>query len=140
MWAQVKGFSLIELMITIAIVGVLAGMAIPSYQSSVEKSRRSDARVALLSAVAQQERHFSLNNIYSNDIADIGSSTSGEGFYTITVAYEMAGNDCSVDKDCYTVTATAIGAQAGDTQCGDYTINNLGQKTVTGTLGKVECW
>ena len=59
-----KGFTLIELMIAVAIVGILAGIAYPSYQDSVRKSRRADAKGALLGFANAMERYFTENNSY----------------------------------------------------------------------------
>lgn len=122
------GFSLIELLIVIAIVAILAAVAIPSYSSSIEKSRRADGKTALAGAVGLQERQFSLTNQYSNDISILGGNTSTEGFYSLSVAYTAFAGACAVDKDCYTLTATAIGAQASDTACAVMTVDSFGKK------------
>lgn len=133
---NVKGFSLIELMIVVAIVAILAAIAIPSYSSSIEKGRRADGKAALAGAVALQERQYSLTNQYSDDISILGGMGSSEGYYTLSVAYTSFSGTCATDKDCYTLTATAIGAQANDTACAVLTIDSLGKKTPTGS----PCW
>ena len=66
------GFTLIELMITVAIIGILSAIAYPSYESYVRKSRRVDAKNALLDLASRQERYFSVNNKYSTTAADLG--------------------------------------------------------------------
>lgn len=133
---KLKGFSLIELMIVVAIVAILAAIAIPSYSSSVEKGRRADGKAALAGAVALQERQYSLTNQYSNDISILGGATSNEGFYTLSVDYTAFSGACASDKDCYTLTATAIGAQASDTACAVLTVDSFGKKTPAGS----PCW
>jgi type IV pilus assembly protein PilE len=68
-----KGFTLIELMVAVAIVGILAAIAIPSYQESMRKSRRADAQSALLNIANAMERYFTQNNTY----CDTGTSSQG---------------------------------------------------------------
>ena len=123
-----KGFNLVELMVVMAILGILAAIAIPSYSSSIEKGRRADGKVALAGALALQERQFSLTHQYTDDISMLGGETSAEGFYAMSVAYISTLGACTANKDCYTLTATAIGAQTNDTSCAELTVNNLGQK------------
>jgi type IV pilus assembly protein PilE len=132
---KTEGFSLIELIVVMAIIGILASIAIPSYTSSIQKGRRADGKVALAGAVALQERQFSLTHQYSADISILGGATSTEGFYAMSVAYMATLGGCATDKDCYTLTATAVGAQANDTSCAVLTVNSLGQKTPSG-----DCW
>jgi len=124
---KVKGFTLIEILITIAIVGILASLAYSSYESSVQKSRRTDAKESLTRISAQQEKHILKFRQYSNNINDVGAATSPEGYYGITVAHSLNGSACA-DGRCYTVTATAQGAQANDTTCAVFTMDSLGRK------------
>lgn len=142
-----KGFTLIEVMIVVVIVAILAAVAIPSYQDSVRKTRRADAKEALTRIAALQERFFFTNNRYGT-AADLGiDSTSQEGYYIVAIANPVASAACGpVDATrCYTLTATAAptGAQAKDTECHQFSINHVGQKTATKSGGGDNsdyCW
>lgn len=133
-----KGFSLIEVMIVIAIIGIIAAIAYPSYQSSVEKSRRSDAKISLTEAAALQEKRYFQFNQYTNQIGDIGGATSKEGFYTIAVSQPCG------DSSCFRLSATATGAQGGDTECLIFTLDNTRQKSsFSDSVGGTQtagCW
>lgn len=137
---KVRGFSLIELMIVIAIIGILAGIAYPSYTQSVRKSHRTEAKEALLAAAGRQERHYLQQNVYvidNADIADVSRDVTTNGYYNITTA------SCSGSSDtCFVMTATAVGAQASDTDCGTFTIDNTGARTSRTSAGALttECW
>ena len=114
-----KGFTLVELMITVAIVGILAGIAYPSYQDSVRESRRADAKGALLGFANAMERHFTECNSYLGDGAKCGdagkptifSTTSpvdgGTAYYNLTIGDDLTART-------YTLQATPINSQAGD--------------------------
>lgn len=116
-----QGFTLIELMIVVAIVGIIAAIAIPSYTEYVMESRRSDAYVALSTAAAEQERFYTYDNAYSNDIDDLGGSTSPEGFYTIEVT--------ATDSTFTMYAEPATGSpQTNDDDCQTLALNHLGQK------------
>ena len=118
------GFTLIELMIVIAIIGIITAVAYPSYQSSMTKTRRSDGQAALLGVMNAEERYFTENNTYSTTLADVNaSSTSEEGHYTISAAACGGGID-----QCVILTATPQGVQASD---GNLTLNSLGVKLPT---------
>lgn len=136
-----NGFSLIELMIAIAIVGILAAIAYPAYQDQVMKSRRADAKIALGHAAQLQERWFTQNGTYSTTISDIGGNTSDEGYYAISVA-NPGGTGCSSGSNvyCYTLTATPQAPQNTDTRCANFTLTHTGVKGVSGTLTAADCW
>lgn len=131
-----SGFTLVELMIVVAIVSILTLIAYPSYQSYVMKSKRSDAYSGLSQAVSDQEKFFSMNNTYraqANPFAGTVTITSPEGYYNISVAIGASGTTFRA-----TATAVAGGAQAGDT-CNGFSVTNTGLKAVSsGTMA--ECW
>lgn len=131
---RARGFTLIELMIAVAIVGILAAVAYPSYTDYVRKSRRADARSALLDIAARQERRFSQLNNYSSNLADFGYSSTSVNGYTLA----LSGASTSV----FTVTATPTGVQTGDA-CGTFELNETGRtRNLNGTdvITGVTCW
>ncbi len=145
-----NGFTLIELMVTLAILGILATIAIPSYKDSVMKSRRADAEGALLGLANAMERLFTESNSYCDAGGADGANTCGAGDNDTgspsifpaqspaegTAAYDL--EISSVTASTYTLTATPTGAQADD-RCGTLTLSNIGEKTASG--GTVdECW
>lgn len=116
-----SGFTLIELIITIAVIGILVMVAVPSYNDSTTKARRSDGQAALMDIMVRQERFFTENNTYTTDLAELpASGTSPEGHYTITAAACGAGIG-----SCVILTAAPGTAQAGD---GNLTLDSRGQK------------
>ena len=127
--ATLRGFSLIELMITVAIVALLAAIALPSYTNSVRKAKRMDAKIALLDMASRQERFFSTNNTYTTAAANLGYTTlpasvpgSGTTTYEISVSAATAG--------AYSLLATPKTDQLKDS-CGSYSINQLGVQANT---------
>jgi type IV pilus assembly protein PilE len=138
-----RGFTLIELMVTVAIVAILATIATTSYNSQVQKSRRTDARSAVLDLAGREEKLFSTTNAYSATLSDLGysSNTVGSGYYTvaITVPDTTQANYASIPT--YLITATAIAAQTGDTQCATLSINQTGAQLSTPTTTPAStCW
>ena len=148
-----RGFTLIELMIVIAILAVLAAVALPAYFESVRKSRRADA-INLMSQVAQAQERWRANNAtYANDFgtsvlnvrstAASGVTSLTEPYYTISVEANTA--------TAYTVRALARASQAADTKCAAMEMRmNAGNLTYvssngSGTIGASttdtnRCW
>jgi type IV pilus assembly protein PilE len=120
----VNGFTLIELVIAMAVVGILAAIALPSYMESVRKGRRSDA-IAALQRVAQAQERWRANNMtYSANMADLGGATSPERHYAIVVS--------GATDTGYTATATAESGspQASDARCAILRLRQNGAETI----------
>ncbi|OED42751.1 hypothetical protein ACH42_11770 [Endozoicomonas sp. (ex Bugula neritina AB1)] len=117
-----RGFTLIELMIVIVIMGILLLIAVPNYQDFLRDGRQSEGQTALLDIAARQEQFFMENRTYTNILADLGivRQNTTNGFYRITITCPGNPQDCSIN---YTARATAQNAQAG---AGNLTINALG--------------
>jgi type IV pilus assembly protein PilE len=132
-----RGFTLIELMVTVAIVGILATIASAAYTSQVQKSRRTDARSAVLDLAGREEKLFSTTNAYSAAATDLGYTAFpiavGSGYYNVSAA---VGNP----PVTYVITATAIGTQVNDTQCVTLSVDQLGVQSSTGTGTAATCW
>lgn len=126
-----RGFTLIELMITIVIVAIIVAIAFPSYSEYVQRSRRSDGTSALSRATMVMESCRSDLASYTGCAGRV-AATSDEGFYNITVA---------VTSSSYTLTATALGVQAQDVRCNTLTLDSQGTKGYTGSAPDVAtCW
>lgn len=135
------GFTLVELLIVIAIMGVLMSIALPAYQNSVLRSGRAEAKSELLQVASDQERYFSNFNTYVDDATPLNTPvvadrdrTTQNGLYTISVAACGGG----AITNCFLATATATGDQAADA-CTTLTISNTGARGATGDTTE-ECW
>jgi len=133
------GFTLIEVLIVVAILGIIASIAIPSYGSYMTKTRRVDAITLLTEVAGEQQRFFSENNRYAETMTDMGYPNAEElsenGYYNVSVTASTPSS--------FTVTAQPVagGAQDDDVECGSFTINSAGQKGVAGaTKTAQECW
>lgn len=135
-----SGFTLIELMIAVAIISIIAAIAIPSYNDSVRKTKRTDAKAALAKAATLQERYYTENNGYTNDITDVGGSASEEGYYTLSSDTSACASSCFV----LTATVNAGGEQALDETCWTFTLDHTGRKASATKAGVANasktCW
>jgi type IV pilus assembly protein PilE len=137
-----RGFTLIELMIAVAVIGILAAIAYPSYTQHVLKSRRAEAKAALLDLAARQERYFSINNRYANAPSELGYA--GAQFPVDVLsgrqAYYQLSSNVGAPATSYMARATPVGAQSQDT-CGTFSINHLGvQGNAGNALPVAACW
>jgi type IV pilus assembly protein PilE len=140
------GFTLIELMVTVAIAAVLASIALPSYLSSVRKSHRTEARTALLNLASLTERMYSTTNSYLNGAAllptDVGYSGTA---WPINVGSNYYSVNATVTATTFTFTATpATGSsQVSDTKCASFSVDQTGKQTALDSSGADStdtCW
>lgn len=149
-----RGFTLIELMIVVAVVAILAAVALPSYRESVARGNRAEARAALLQAAQWMERHYTENNNYAEFVngdavttADVPNSmtktpTDGTARYNLEMTLDPE------KPQIFMLKMVRTGSQVSD-RCGDFTLNHLGVKsleadTYTGFASLTEatqaCW
>jgi type IV pilus assembly protein PilE len=133
-----KGFTLIEILVTVAIVGILAAIAIPSYSNYTQKGRRASAQVHLMDIAQRQQQYLLDARAYAPDLATLGISTPNDvsPYYSpITInAVNTAGAPPS-----FTVTAQPkAGTDQVKDKCGTLKIDNLGNKTTS--TGAAGCW
>jgi len=129
---NIRGFTLIELMIVVIVIAVLAGIAFPLYNESVRKGRRGGAQADMAELAQNLERWFTVNNTYTTYVIPPRlqrSPQQGPIFYTLAVARTQT---------TFTITATRAGAQSTD-RCGNLTLNQAGTKG-TSLLTVGECW
>jgi type IV pilus assembly protein PilE len=142
------GFTLIELMIVVTIIGLLAAVAVPAYQDYVRKGNRAVAKTKLMELAARQEQYFSDNKVYAADLTLLGVAAnpmsvdargswvavgSTAALYTISAATSNANMS-------FTLTATATGGQSSDSaKCATLTLSETGLRGGTGALG-ANCW
>jgi type IV pilus assembly protein PilE len=143
------GFSLIELMITVGIAAILATIAAAAYTSEVRKSRRTDARTAILDLAGREEKLFSVSNAYSQTPSDLGYGavgvlfpvTVGSGYYQVSIVSPDPAQGLA--PATYSITATPINQQLSDTDCASISINQLGAQTALtsgGVANAATCW
>ncbi len=129
------GLTLIELLIVVIIIGILAAVALPAYQDMVQKSRRTDARNALLSAQLAMEKYRGDNQSYASSVSALGiGATSPDGYYTLAV------DTASTNATAFVMTATPVGGgpQASDS-CGTFAVNQDGPNS-SGSYASADCW
>jgi len=136
---KAKGVTLMEVMITVAIIGILSAIAIPSYSTYVTKSRQGEAKSALLELGQFMERHYTANSSYGTVSAGVTTSLTatdlpfsaipkdgGNTYYTVAV---------SSTAQTFDITLTPTGVMSGDS-CGNYTLDEQGVHNPTSS----DCW
>jgi len=139
-----RGVTLLELMIVVAVVGILSAIATASYRSYLIRTNRSDATSQLLRIQVAEEKYFLQNNAYVTDNATMAALTTATppglgistpspgGYYALSVASRLGGNTS------YVATATAIGSQLSDSAtCQTFSIDDQGGRSPADSTG---CW
>lgn len=131
---KMKGFTLMELLIVVAIMGILGAVGYPIYTNAINKGNRADAIDSLLSLASRMEEYYMVNDSYvgatvaADGSGTVGSNQTSASLYTLSIPAATAFG--------YTITATPVGT---DTECTTLSLNNLGQKTATGS-DAANCW
>ena len=143
---RVMGFTLIELMITIAILGILASIAVPSYQNYVRQSNRAVAKSLLYENAQFMERFYSQNNQYDATVGADGIANTGGDDVAVTLPITQSPRSGTaqynislqaVTNNTFILQAVPVGSMAGDV-CGTLTLSNTGAQGAGGVVA--DCW
>lgn len=140
LWRRARGFSLIELMVVVLIVGVLASLAVTTYSRHVVKTNRAAAAAVLLGIANRQEQYFLDAREYAADMATLGVTPPPEVSDHYTIATSATNN---ATPPSFQVTATPISGSsqaARDTKCATLTLTSAGVKSISGSGSAQDCW
>lgn len=134
---HVHGVTLIELLITLVIVGILVTIAVPNYTSHVRKTNRSDATNTLMAIAAAQEKHYLKTNSYTGELEDLSITGTADGKYDLALALPAGGGFVA------TANAREGESQESDTDCASFSIDHTGRKLARNTAAAdttAKCW
>ncbi len=139
-YSRSSGFTLIELMITIAVIAILAAIAYPTYDESVRRGRRADAQAVVLMSAQYMERFFTTNATYVGAALPTSLTTSPEGTGSASKFYDIVVSNLSATT--YTLTATrSSGRPMASDKCGDFIVDQTGAKSLANyTASLDQCW
>jgi type IV pilus assembly protein PilE len=157
-----RGFTLVELAVTMVIAAILAAISIPAYSNYVRKAHRAEAKSTLLDLASLEERYFTTNNNYTDIASNLGYTGSGTGYTTAGGSFSVGNGYYTVvlsktdavaptagvqggTPALYTITATAttVGNQQRDTSCTTFTVNSTGVQTAADAASApntANCW
>jgi type IV pilus assembly protein PilE len=124
-----RGFTLIELMITVAIIGILAAIAYPAYLDQIRKARRAEAQAALMNIAARQQQMLLDTRSYAATVGALNVTLPNTVQQTYTISLSVG----TATVPTFTAAATPSGAQASD-KCGVMSVNQVGTKSPS------SCW
>jgi type IV pilus assembly protein PilE len=137
--AQAPGFSMIEVMVALAVVAILAALALPAYHEALRRGRRAEARAGLLQAAHWLERVATRTGSYLHDEAEFPQALTTVPSGTYAIGFKPS----DAKGSGYTLTATPRGAQVGD-RCGSYTLDQTGLRGLASASAtealQAECW
>lgn len=143
------GFSLIELMVVVVITAILASIAVPAYNNSIHKSRRTEAKTAIMDLAAREERYFASQNIYTTDPGALayGSGASWPisvgSYYSISSVASSPATATTPGGYVLQVTPTAGSPQLQDTSCQLFQVDQTGKQSSQdngGNDSSTTCW
>jgi type IV pilus assembly protein PilE len=139
---RMRGVTLMELLVVIAVLGTLAAIAIPSYRQYLIRSQRSEAKIALLQLQTAEEKFYLQNNTYTNSVTGGPGVGLGMSATSETRKYDIAITTFPADGQSYVATASPRvgGGQTDDLKCANFTINERGTRGVSGTTAVETCW
>lgn len=149
---RIAGFTLIELMIVVVIIAILASIAVPAYTSSVRKSRRTEAKTALLDLAAREERYYATQNVYADTPAALQYGSGAwpvpvGSYYSISSVTSSApvASPTNTTPGTYTlqITPTAGSPQLQDTACQTFQLDQTGKQSsqdASGSDSSTTCW
>lgn len=142
-----RGFTLMELMIAVVIVGILSAAALPSYRSYVQKGERTAAKAVMLNIAQTEERYYTNNGVYlafaeapaapTLGIQNYSGGSAATRKFAIKVTAGSIANASAALTDAYTITATPVST---DALCGVLKLDSTGAKAASGTGGVAQCW
>jgi type IV pilus assembly protein PilE len=140
-----NGFTLVELMITVAVVAILAMIAVPSYTQYIRRGNRTDATKTLTLDAQALERCYSQSFSYANCAgAAVGTAPSVEGKYSVTIAVpDTSPTAPAAPAPSYFISAVPVGSQVGDTDCALFTLNTTNTQAAQNSAGAANtqiCW
>lgn len=135
MYKKMRGVTLTELMIVVVVLGILAAVAYPNYRNFAARAKRNEAKAALLQIATNQERFYLNNQIYSDDLTELGFNVAN-GFVTASNSYTINVSG-PANATNFTATATYNNVDNESGKCALFQIDGRGAKTSTPLL---DCW